>query len=203
MGTVYSSASMSLDGFIAYDDHDPGALFDWYQAGDIEVSTSMGSVSFRLSPPSAAYLNELTSRLGAVVVGRRLFDVTDGWKGRHPYDVPVVVMTHAAPTDWRYPGSENFSFITGGIAEAIARARQLAGGGDISVAAGEVATQALAAGLLDEVRIDLAPVVLGSGRPYFTGGGTHVLGELTTLIQTSRVTHLVYPARHADQATTA
>ena len=199
MGTVYSSASMSLDGFIAYDDHDPGALFDWYQAGDIEVSTAMESVSFRLSPPSAAYLTELTSRLGAVVVGRRLFDITDGWKGRHPYDVPVVVMTHAAPPDWRYPGVENFSFVTGGIADAVARARDLAGGKDISVAAGEVATQALAAGLLDEVRVDLAPVVLGSGRPYFTGGGTHVLGEPTTLIQTARVTHLVYPVSRAGR----
>ena len=90
MATVYSSASMSLDGYIAYSDDDPGALFDWYQAGDIEVATAMESVTFHLTPPSADYVRDLRLKLGALVVGRRLFDVTDGWTGRHPYDVPVV-----------------------------------------------------------------------------------------------------------------
>ena len=193
MGMVYSSASMSLDGFIAYNDDNPGALFDWYQAGEIEVATAMDSVTFHLTAPSADYVRELVLRLGAIVVGRRLFDVTDGWVGRHPYDVPVVVMTHEPPTDWSYPGSKNFHFVTDGIEAAIRVARTIAGDRDVSVAAGEVATQALEAGLLDEVRIDLAPVVLGSGRPYFTGGETQTLGEATTLIQTARVTHLVYP----------
>jgi dihydrofolate reductase len=157
MGTVYSTASMSLDGFIA------------------------------------GYLRDLTLALGALVVGRRLFDITDGWKGRHPYDVPVVVLTHQPPADWNYPGAENFHFVTEGIEAAVRAAQDLAGGRDVSVAAGEVATQALESDLLDEVRIDLAPVVLGSGRPYFTGGTTRVLGEPTTIIQTERVTHLVYP----------
>ena len=193
MGTVYSSASMSLDGFIAYDDDNPGALFDWYQAGDIEVTTAMDSVTFRLSPPSADYVRDLRLKLGALVVGRRLFDATDGWAGRHPYDVPVVVLTHNPPTDFDYPGAKNFHFVTDGIEAAVRVARTIAGAHDVSVAAGEVATQALEAGLLDEVRIDLAPVVLGAGRPYFTGGATVVLDEPTTLIQTARVTHLAYP----------
>ena len=197
MGTVYSSASMSLDGFIAYDDDNPGALFDWYQAGEIEVTTAMDSVTFHLTPPSADYVRELVLRLGAIVVGRRLFDVTDGWTGRHPYDVPVVVMTHEPPADWSYPGAKNFHFVTDGIEAAVRVARTIAGDHDVSVAAGEIATQALEAGLLDEVRIDLAPVVLGSGRPYFTGGETHTFGEATTLIQTARVTHLVYPVPRA------
>lgn len=197
MTTVYSSATMSLDGFVADDDDDPGALFDWYQTGDIEVSTAMESVHFRLTQHSADYLREQTAHLGALVVGRRLFDVTDGWAGRHPWDVPVVVVTHEAPADWHYPGSENFSFVDGGIAAAIAKARELAGDRDVSVAAGEIGTQALEAGLLDEVRIDLAPVVLGSGRPYFTGGRPWMLGEPTTLIQTARVTHLVFPVAGA------
>lgn len=193
MAAVYSSASMSLDGFIAYDDHNPGALFDWYQAGEIEVATAMESLTFHLTPPSADYVRDLRLKLGAIVVGRRLFDVTDGWTGRHPYDVPVVVLTHEPPTDWHYPGEKNFHFVTDGIEAAITVARTIAGAHDVSVAAGEVATQALEAGLLDEVRIDLAPVVLGSGRPYFTGGTTRVFDEPTTLIQTARVTHLVYP----------
>ena len=193
MATVYSSASMSLDGYIAYDDHNPGALFDWYQAGDIEVTTAMESVTFHLTPPSADHVRDLVLKLGALVVGRRLFDVTDGWNGRHPYDVPVVVLTHEPPTDWHYPGEKNFHFVTEGIAAALRVARTIAGGRDVSVAAGEVATQALGAGLLDEVRVDLAPVVLGSGRPYFTGGATVDLDDPTTQIQTARVTHLVYP----------
>jgi dihydrofolate reductase len=193
MGTVYSTASMSLDGFIAYKNDDPGAVFDWYQTGDIEFATAMDDLTFHVTEPSHGYLRDLTLALGALVVGRRLFDITDGWKGRHPYDVPVVVMTHQPPADWTYPGAENFHFVTEGIEAAVRAAQDLAGGRDVSVAAGEVATQALEADLLDEVRIDLAPVVLGSGRPYFTGGSTRVLGEPTTIIQTARVTHLVYP----------
>ena len=193
MGTVYSSASMSLDGFIAYDDNDPGALFDWYQAGDIEMTTAMQDLTFHVTEPSHDYLRDLTLALGAIVVGRRLFDVTDGWKGRHPYDVPIVVMTHEPPADWSYPGAKDFHFVTDGIEAALRVAQTIAGSREVSVAAGEIATQALEAGLLDEVRIDLAPVVLGSGRPYFTGGATRVLGEPTTIIQTARVTHLVYP----------
>jgi dihydrofolate reductase len=193
MTAVYSSASMSLDGYIAYENDNPGPLFDWYQAGDVEMTTALETVAFRLTAHSADYLREQTARLGALVVGRRLFDVTDGWTGRHPWGVPVVVVTHDAPVDWHYPGSEDFHFVSGGVAAAVARARELAGDRDVCVAAGDIGTQALEAGLLDEVRIDLAPVVLGSGRPYFTGGQSWMLGEPTTLIQTARVTHLVFP----------
>ncbi|GAB2450702.1 dihydrofolate reductase [Conyzicola lurida] len=193
MGTVYSSASMSLDGYIAYEDDNPGALFDWYEAGDIEVPTAMESLTFHLTAESARYVRRLTSRLGALVVGRRLFDVTDGWRGRHPYDVPVVVATHDRPAGWSYPGSGNFHFVTDGITAAVAVARSLAGDLDVSVAAGEMASQALESGLLDEVRVDLVPVILGSGRPYFTGGDTWRLGDPTTRIEAKRVTHLVYP----------
>ncbi|WP_411699706.1 dihydrofolate reductase family protein [Conyzicola sp.] len=197
MGTVYSAASMSLDGFIAGDDNDPGAVFDWYQAGDIEIATATPDVTFHVTPHSAEYLRDLVARLGALVVGRRLFDVTDGWTGRHPYDVPVVVLTHQPPTDWHYPGAKNFHFVTDGIEAAVRVARTIAGDLDVAVAAGEIGTQALEAGLLDEVRVDLAPVVLGAGRPYFTGGRTRVLGDPTSLIQTARVTHLTYPVPRA------
>jgi dihydrofolate reductase len=193
MGIVYSSASMSFDGYIAYEDDNPGALFDWYDAGDIELPTAMENLTFHLTPESAAYVRGLTSRLGALVVGRRLFDITDGWNGRHPYDVPVVVLTHDdRPRHWNYSGT-NFHFVADGITSAVAVARSLAGDLDVSVAAGEMASQALESGLLDEVRVDLVPVILGSGRPYFTGGDTWRLGDPTTRIEAKRVTHLVYP----------
>ena len=81
--------------------------------------------------------------------------------------MPVVVLTHEPPRDWSYPGSEDFHFVTEGIAAAIEKAREIAGDHDIGVTAGTIAGQALDAGLLDEVAIDLVPVVMGSGRRFF------------------------------------
>ena len=101
------------------------------------------------------------------MVGRLLFDITDGWKGEHPLGVPFVVVTHEAPTDWAHAGTGNGHFVTEGIEAAIARAKEIAGDKSVGVAAGTIAGQALAAGLIDEVAIDLVPVVLGEGHPYF------------------------------------
>ena len=84
MGKVVSSASMSLDGFIANPDNSVGSLFDWYNSGDVEVGTAVEGFSFALTPQSAAYWRAWTADLGALVVGRELFDVTDGWRGIIP-----------------------------------------------------------------------------------------------------------------------
>jgi dihydrofolate reductase len=189
---------MSLDGYIAFDDDSVGPLFDWYDAGDVAVSTASPRVSFRLNAASAAHWERSTSGIGALVVGRTLFDVTDGWAGRHPLGVPVVVLTHTPPVDWHYPGEEDFHFVTDGIGAAIELARTLAGEKDVSVAAGTIASQALDAGLLDIVTVDLAPVVLRSGKPYFTPGsaGFTRLGDPTTVIASDRVLHLIFPVGH-------
>ena len=196
MSKVVSSASMSLDGFIANPDNTVGSLFDWYNSGDVEVRTAVEGFSFVLTSQSAAYWRAWTADLGALVVGRELFDVTDGWRGTHPLGVPVVVLTHEPPTDWNYPGAENFFFVTEGIEAAVARAQQVAGGKNVGVAAGTIARQCLEAGLLDEVAVDLVPVVMGQGRPYFgelSDDHPYLLGDPTTLIQGERVTHLVFP----------
>jgi dihydrofolate reductase len=198
MSKVVSSASMSLDGFIANPDNTVGSLFDWYNSGDVEVRTAVEGFSFALTSQSAAYWRAWTADLGALVVGRELFDVTDGWRGTHPLGVPVVVLTHEPPTDWNYPGAENFFFVTEGIEAAVARAQQVAGGKNVGVAAGTIARQCLEAGLLDEVAIDLVPVVMGTGRPYFgelADDHPYLLGDPTTLIQGERVTHLVFPVK--------
>jgi dihydrofolate reductase len=198
MSKVVSSASMSLDGFIANPDNTVGSLFDWYNSGDVEVRTAVEGFSFGLTSQSAAYWRAWTADLGALVVGRELFDVTDGWRGTHPLGVPVVVLTHEPPTDWNYPGPENFFFVTEGIEAAVARAQQVAGGKNVGVAAGTIARQCLEAGLLDEVAIDLVPVVMGTGRPYFgelADDHPYLLGDPTTLIQGERVTHLVFPVK--------
>jgi len=200
MGTVVSSASMSLDGYIAKHDNTVGRLFDWYDAGDVVVETAASDVTFHLSPPSAQYVRSWTSSLGVLVVGRTLFDVTDGWGGRHPFDVPVVVVTHHVPNDWvaAHPDAP-FSFVTGGVAVALDQAQAIARASSVGVAAGTIARQCLELGLLDEVAIDLVPVVMGEGRPYFgtTGIEAVVLGDPTVSIQGDRVTHLVFPVTRA------
>lgn len=198
MGKVGSSATMSLDGYIAFDDDTVGALFDWYDAGDVEITTARTDLTFHVTQQSADYWHQAIEGAGALVVGRALFDVTDGWGGRHPIDLPVVVVTHSVPTEWveRFPDAP-FTFVTEGVAEAIAKAQELAGDKNVDVAAGTMARQALELGLLDEISVDIAPVVMGQGKPYF--GSLHVdpvlLEDPTTVIQGDRVLHLVYPVR--------
>ena len=195
MTRVVTSASMSLDGFVAYDDNDPGALFDWYEAGDVEVVNAGTLPPFHLTRESADYWNEWTAELGCLVVGRTLFDITDGWTGEHPLGVPFVVVTHEAPTDWAHAHTDNAHFVTEGIEAAVARAREIAGSGTVGVAAGTIAGQALAAGLIDEVAIDLVPIVMGGGHRYFedVDPAAVKLGDPTVVIPTTRVTHLRFP----------
>jgi dihydrofolate reductase len=198
MGKVIASASMSLDGYIARDDNTIGSLFDWLENGDVEFPTRTGSgdMTFRLGGNSAAYWRDWTSRVGALVCGRTLFDVTDGWGGRHNFDVPVVVVTHEVPADWveAHPDAP-FHFVTDGVERAVETARKLAGDRVVTVTAGTIARQCLELGLLDEVAVDLVPVVMGKGRPYFgeLSLGDAALGDPTVCIQGDRVTHLVFP----------
>jgi dihydrofolate reductase len=196
MGTVIAAASMSLDGYIAKHDNTIGQLFDWYQNGDVEVPTATPDITFHLTPQSAEYWRRWTSQLGALVCGRTLFDFTDGWGGRHTMDVPVVVVTHHVPTDWvaAHPGAP-FSFVPAGVQAAVARAQELAGDRVVAVTAGTVAGQCLELGLLDEVAVDLVPVVMGQGRPFFGDlpPGDLPLGDPTVCIRGGRVTHLVFP----------
>jgi dihydrofolate reductase len=188
---------MSLDGYIAYDDNTIGALFDWYDAGEVEVTTATPGLTFHITPQSADYWHRAVEGSGALVVGRTLFDFTDGWGGRHPIDLPVVVVTHRVPTEWveQHPDAP-FTFVTKGVAAAIAEARELAGDKNVDVAAGTMARQALELGLLDEISVDIAPVVFGRGKPYFGSLGDSVLlDDPTTVVQGNRVLHLVYPVR--------
>ena len=135
MGQVITSASMSLDGYIAKDDNTIGRLFDWLQNGEVEIPTVR-----RTSPPpepgrAPSTGDSWVAGLGALVCGRTLFDFTDGWGGRHTMDVPVVVVTHEVPTDWveAHPDAP-FHFVTDGVEAAVAKAQDIAGdahrGGD-------------------------------------------------------------------------
>ena len=189
---------MSLDGYIAKEDNSIGQLFDWLQNGDVEFPTATKGMTFHLNRKSADRWLELTSSLGVLVCGRTLFDVTDGWDGRHTMDVPVVVVTHEVPEAWTnaHPDAP-FHFVTSGVHDAIALAQSIAGTKVVAVAAGTIAGQCLGLGLLDEVAIDLVPVVMGSGRPFFADVPTddHMFGDPTLFIQGDRVTHLVFPVQ--------
>jgi len=196
MGQVIASASMSLDGFIAKDDNTIGRLFDWLQNGPVEIPTVNDNITLHVSPPSAAYLRQWLDGLGALVCGRTLFDFTGGWDGTHTMDVPVVVVTHQVPTDWveAHPDAP-FSFVTDGVEAAVAKAQAIAGERTVGVTAGTIARQCLELGLLDAVAVDLVPVVMGRGRPYFGELSMEdaPLGDPTACIQGDRVTHLLFP----------
>src|SRR5262249_7569447 len=141
-------------------------LFRWYGNGDVETPTANPEMTFRTSAASAEHLRQFTANTGALVVGRRLYDITNGWGGRHPLDKPVVVLTHRLPAD-RPQEDENFVFVTEGIEAAVETAKALAAGRWVGVNGGTIARQCLDAGLLDEVHVDLVPVILGGGTPFF------------------------------------
>jgi dihydrofolate reductase len=201
MGKVTAAASMSLDGYIAKDDNTIGRLFDWLQNGEVEFSTETKDITFHLSPQSAEYWGQWVSGLGALVCGRTLFNFTEGWGGRHTMDVPVVVVTHQVPTGWvqAHPDAP-FHFVTDGVETAVARAQEIAGDRPVAVTAGTIARQCLELGLLDEVAVDLVPVVMGKGRPYFGDMSLDevALGDPTVCIQGDRVTHLVFPVNASN-----
>jgi dihydrofolate reductase len=191
MGLVVAQASMSLDGYIAKADNSIGRLFDWYEAGDVELTTAKPGLTFHLTPASAAYWRQWTAGLGAIVCGRTLFDFVDGWGGRHTMDAPVVVVTHRVPTQWvRDHPDAPFEFVTDGGAAALTRAQEIAGPRTVTVTAGTIAAQCLQLGLLDVV-----PVVMGGGRAFFPGLSIEgvPLGDPEVCVPSARVTHLRMP----------
>jgi dihydrofolate reductase len=197
MTTVYTGASMSLDGYIS----GPGEtgfehLFKWYGSGDVEVPTTKPEMTLRMTPANAEHWRQVLDLTGALVVGRKLFDFTGGWDGNHPTGKPVVVLTHSVPDGWPREG-EQFTFVTDGIEHAVETAKGLAGNRGVGVNGGTIARQCLDAGLLDEIWIDLVPVLLGGGTPFFDQLGTApvALDGPVSVTDAEGVTHLRYRVR--------
>lgn len=192
MGTVVMYASVSVDGFIADENDDPGPLFDWLLSGDVPLDESG---VLKVSQASYDYVRPYWDQIGATIVGRHVFDLTDGWGGTPPSGVDYVVVVTHRPQPEGWDPAAPFYFIDG-IEAAMAKARELAGDRVIEVAAGDVGGQVFAAGLIDEVRMDVAPVVFGSGKRYFGSlHAQHLLGDPDVVIQGDRVLHLRYPVR--------
>ena len=195
MGKIVSQASMSLDGYIADPSDNVGPLFEWYGNGDVEVTGADPDRVFRVSAASAAYLRDAWADAGVSVIGRRLFDLTNGWNGKPPVGEAVFVVTHRPPEDWDFPDAP-FTFVTDGVERAVAQAKELAGDRVVSVTPGNVGGQAFRAGLVDEVLVDLVPVVFGAGVRYFGDyAGSPLLLENPEIVQGDRVTHLRYRVR--------
>ena len=193
MGKVVMYSSVSVDGFVADEDDQPGPLFDWLSNGDVALDDS-GMV--KVSQTSYDHTRAYWDQIGVTIVGRHVFDMTDGWDGKPPGGMDhVVVVTHRpAPEGW--DAQAPFHFVDG-VKEAVALAQELAGDRLVEVAAGDVGGQVLAAGLVDEVRMDVVPVVLGSGKRYFGSVHTqHLLEDPDVTIQGNRVLHLCYQVRH-------
>jgi len=190
LGKVGTGFSTSLDGFIARPNGDVGPLFDWYFDGDTDYTVPGGNFTLKVSPQSAELLSESYGNMGALVVGRRHFDHAGGWGGRHPMDLPVFVVTHTVPQEWVYEGSP-FTFVTDGVASAVEQAREVAGDKNVGVGGADIAQQCIEGGLIDEVGIDLVPVLLGEGVRFFGSLDTgFVQLETTSVVEAPGVTHL-------------
>jgi dihydrofolate reductase len=194
MGKVHVDLSMSLDGYIAGPNDGPGnplgdggeALFEWMHVN----SEAYGTRDF-INPPEASreVVDEWYEAGGAIISGRRTFDIANGWGGRHPLGVPFFVLTHDPPdTD---PGDG--TFVTDGIESALEQAQAVAGDKAVSLCAADVAQQFLRAGLLDEIQVSVAPVLLGGGVRLFDEsktGPVHL--DQTRVIASDGVTHVRY-----------
>ncbi len=202
MGTVIMHNVVSVDGFIA-DQHDnPGPLHDWYFSGDTPITeggdqqfdhSGVGS-DFRVSAASAEYVRSMWDAIGVIVMGRHLFDLVNGWEGRPPTGDHVVVVSHRPKPEGWHP--EASYFFVDSVTAALDKAQELAGERIVAVNAGEVGGQILAAGLVDEVAMDVVPVVFGSGKRYFGSiDGQHSLEDPHVVIQGDRVLHLRFKAR--------
>ena len=188
MSKVLMHNVVSVDGFIADESDDVGPLFDWYFNGDVAPVEGSG---FKMTLTSAQYVAEAWAGIGALVIGRRLFDLMNGWDGQPPTGDHVVVVSHRPKPDGWHPEAP-YHFVDG-VAEGVRTAAELAGDRTTAVAAGEVGGQALAHGLVDEVAMDVVPVVFGSGRRFFGDlAGRQLLEDPDVVVHGHRVLHLRY-----------
>lgn len=173
MGKVIFNMTMSLDGFVAGPNDSPDnglgdggdALFNWYFSGDTEISVSEGTPVLKVSQQSAEILKEALAAYGVGVWGRKTFDIARAWGG-HPPGSPAFIVTHTVPQEWVYDGSP-FIFVTDGVESAIQQAKKAAGEKDVVVCTASILQQCLNLGLVDEIHLDVAPLLLGKGVRLF------------------------------------
>lgn len=175
MNKVVIDMTISLDGYVAGPDDGPKyplgknggmAIFDWYFSGKNEYKNPV----FR--PEEGVNLDVVKQAFeesGAFVTGRKTYDITNGWNGRHPIEgLPIFVLTHNPPTASKVPkGPSSLTFVTDGIKHAIELAKAAAGNKDVKLGGASPCKQALKSGLVDEIFVHIAPYLLGGGVPLF------------------------------------
>ena len=197
MATVIMHAVVSVDGFIADENDDVGPLFEWYFNGDMPIVEERGErrhAPFRVSERSHAFVSSFWGSIGATIQGRHLFDLTNGWEAEPPAGDHLIVVSHRPkPEGWH--GEADVPFFDD-VAAAVDEAKRRAGARVVAVCAGDVGGQALALGLVDEVAMDVVPVVFGQGKRYFGPLDTmHRLDDPSVVIRGDRVLHLRYRVR--------
>lgn len=198
-GKVFANMSMSLDGFIAGPNAGPNNPLG--DGGDRLHEWIYGLASWR-EPHGLAggetneddeIIKEAFGRAGAFVMGRRMFDeAEEPWGDEPPFHRPVFVLTHETREREVKKGGTSYTFVTEGVESALRQARDEAGGKDVAVAGANVIQQFINAGSLDEIQIDLVPIILGGGVPLFDRIAPDVRLEKTRVVDTPRVTHLWY-----------
>ena len=183
---------VSVDGFIADLNDDVGPLFEWYSNGEV----ALGKSGLKISKASAEYVVPMWAAIKVIVIGRHLFDLTNGWEGEPPTGEHVIVVTHRPKPEGWHPQAK-YHFVDD-LSRAIGLARELAGDGLVAVAAGDMGGQALALGLVDEVAMDVVPVVFGTGKRYFGSfDAQQLLEDPHTVLQGDRVLHLRFRVRRS------
>ncbi|MEV0614751.1 dihydrofolate reductase [Nonomuraea sp. NPDC050404] len=192
MGKVVMYGTVSVDGFIADQNDQVGPLFEWLTNGEVPLDESG---ELKVSQVSYDHTRSYWDEIGVTICGRHVFDMTDGWGGKPPAGIDhAVVVTHRPMPEGWDPAAP-FHFVEG-VEAAMVKARELAGDRTVEVAAGDVGGQMLAAGLVDEVAMDVVPVVFGSGKRYFGPvEGQHLLADPDVVIRGNRVLHLRYRVR--------
>lgn len=192
MGNVVTAFSMSLDGYIAGVNEDFSQLFKWYSIGDTDFIFDSG-MAVKISRASVEVMQEAINDAGAIIMGRRLFDITNGWNGKPPMEVPVFVVTHTPPDVWEREGTVPYTFVTTGVEDAIQMAQRAAGNKNVVISSANIAQQAMKLGLLDGIHFDLVPFILGDGVRLFENVGTSPIEmELARQVEGRGVTHLTY-----------
>jgi dihydrofolate reductase len=192
MATVVADMSVSLDGFIAGPDDRIDEVFAWMSSGEVEVPLPVKTVmpAFHTDEASAEELRTTLDSLGAVVTGRRTFDLAGGWSGAHPMGASVWVVTHDPPEGYK---DAPINFVTDGVENAVEQAREAAGDGIVGVAGASIVRQGLNAGVLDAVRLSVAPVLLGDGIRFFDGlENAPIVLKAPRVVEGEQVTHLYY-----------
>jgi dihydrofolate reductase len=192
MTKVIADITMSIDGFVTGPDPD-------LEHGLGHGGEPLHTWAFSDDEVDAQVLADSTERSGAVIMGRRLFDIIDGpggWNDEVGYGAkevgtpPFFVVTHSKPESIRL--ALDFTFVTDGLASAVGLARAAAGTKDVVVmGGGDVVRQCVDEGVADQLVIHLSPVVLGAGTPLFAGASRRVLRQREVVVS-SNATHLTY-----------